>query len=54
MKKLNIGVVGYGLMGRTHTNAYRQAPRFFDLEYEPVLKAIAEAGGIIEAVGEKP
>ena len=26
MKKLNIGVVGYGLMGRTHTNAYRQAP----------------------------
>ena len=40
MKKLNIGVVGYGLMGRTHTNAYRQAPRFFDLEYEPVLKAI--------------
>ena len=27
MKKLNIGVVGYGLMGRTHTNAYRQAPR---------------------------
>lgn len=40
MKKLNIGVVGYGLMGRTHSNAYRQAPKFFDLEYEPVLKAI--------------
>jgi len=40
MKKLNIGVVGYGFMGRTHSNAFRQAPRFFDLPYEPVLKTI--------------
>src|ERR671924_504405 len=39
-KKLNIGLVGYGFMGRTHSNAFRQAPRFFDLPYEPVLKAI--------------
>ena len=40
MEKLNIGVIGYGFMGRTHSNAFRQAPRFFDLPYEPVLKAI--------------
>lgn len=40
MKKLNIGVVGYGFMGRTHSNAFRQAPQFFDLPYEPVLKTI--------------
>jgi predicted dehydrogenase len=39
MKKLNVGIVGYGFMGRAHSYAYRQAGNFFDLEYEPVLKA---------------
>ncbi|MBN1127208.1 MAG: Gfo/Idh/MocA family oxidoreductase [Sedimentisphaerales bacterium] len=37
-KKLNIGIIGYGFMGRTHSNAYCKAPHFFDLPYEPVLK----------------
>jgi predicted dehydrogenase len=37
-RKLNIGVVGCGFMGRTHSNAFLQAPRFFDLPYQPVLK----------------
>jgi predicted dehydrogenase len=27
-------------MGRTHSNAYLQAPRFFDVPYQPVLKAV--------------
>jgi predicted dehydrogenase len=40
MKKLNIAMVGYGFMGRTHSNAYRKVNNFFDLEYEPVLKVI--------------
>jgi predicted dehydrogenase len=40
MKKLNIGMVGYGFMGRAHSNAFLQAPRFFNLAYEPVLKAV--------------
>ena len=39
-KGLNIGLVGYGFMGRTHSNAFLQAPRFFDLTYQPVLKAV--------------
>ncbi|MCF7764930.1 MAG: Gfo/Idh/MocA family oxidoreductase [Verrucomicrobia bacterium] len=39
-KKLNIGLVGYGFMGRTHSNAYRKVGNFFDLKYEPVLKAV--------------
>jgi len=39
-RTLNIGVVGYGFMGRTHSNAFLQAPRFFDLPYQPVLKAV--------------
>ncbi|MDG1891593.1 MAG: Gfo/Idh/MocA family oxidoreductase [Verrucomicrobiota bacterium] len=39
-KPLNIGLVGYGFMGRTHSNAYTKVNHFFDLEYRPVLKAI--------------
>ena len=39
-KKLNIGMVGYGFMGRTHSNAFRSVSNFFDLPYEPVLKTI--------------
>src|ERR1700740_1898635 len=38
--KLNVGLVGYGFMGRTHSNAFLQAGRFFDLPYQPVLKAV--------------
>lgn len=38
-KSLNIGMVGYGFMGRVHTNAYRKVNHFFDLDYQPVLKA---------------
>jgi predicted dehydrogenase len=40
MKPLNIGLIGYGFMGRAHSNAYRKVSNFFDLEYQPVLKAI--------------
>ena len=30
-KKLNIGIVGYGFMGRTHSNAFGKVNQFFDL-----------------------
>ena len=40
-KTLNIGLVGAGFMGRTHSNAFRQAGEFFKLDYEPALKAVA-------------
>jgi predicted dehydrogenase len=40
MKALNIGMIGYGFMGKAHTNAYCQAPHFFASEYRPVLKAV--------------
>ena len=40
-KTLNIGLVGYGFMGRTHSNGYKRVNDFFgDLAYRPVLKAI--------------
>jgi len=39
-KKLNVGIIGYGFMGRTHSNAYRRVVNFFDVPYEPVLQVI--------------
>lgn len=38
MKRLNVGMLGTGFMGRTHSNAFNQVKHFFDLPYEPVLK----------------
>jgi predicted dehydrogenase len=38
-KPLNLGMIGYGFMGRAHSNGYRKVNNFFDLEYRPVLKA---------------
>src|ERR1035438_1837389 len=40
MKKLNVGLVGYGFMGRTHSNAFAQVNHFFDVPYRPVLKTV--------------
>ena len=40
-KTLNIGLIGGGFMGRTHSNGYRRVANFFpDLQYTPVLKAV--------------
>ena len=36
---LNIGMIGYGFMGRAHSNAYCKVGNFFDTKYQPVLKA---------------
>jgi myo-inositol 2-dehydrogenase/D-chiro-inositol 1-dehydrogenase len=49
-KKLKVGMVGCGFMGRTHSNAFGKVNRFFDLEHEPALVAVcarnpAEAEG---------
>jgi predicted dehydrogenase len=38
-KPVNVGLIGYGFMGRTHSNAYRQVNKFFKLDCQPVLKA---------------
>jgi len=40
MKKINVGIIGYGFMGRAHSNAYRKVNHFFDLKYQPILKAV--------------
>ena len=36
---LNIGMIGYGFMGRAHSNAYCKVGNFFDNKHQPVLKA---------------
>src|SRR5437667_6372072 len=40
MKKINVGIIGYGFMGRAHSNAYRKVNHFFDLKCQPILKAV--------------
>ena len=41
-KKINVGLIGCGFMGRVHSNAYRQVKPFFDLGHEPVLKVVCD------------
>jgi predicted dehydrogenase len=41
MKTLNVGLIGYGFMGRAHSNAFRKVGNFFDLPYRVVLKCAA-------------
>ena len=38
--KLRIAMIGAEFMGRAHANAWRQAPRFFELPSEPVLQVV--------------
>ncbi len=41
-KPLNVGVIGCGFMGRTHSNAYNKVYSFFRPPFKPVLKAICD------------
>jgi len=46
MKKINVGLIGYGFMGRTHSNAHCKVNHFFDVPYQPVLKVVC---GLVDA-----
>ena len=39
-RTLHVGLIGYQFMGRAHSNAWRQAPRFFDLPADVRMKTI--------------
>jgi predicted dehydrogenase len=39
-KKLNVAMIGHRFMGKAHSNAWRQVRHFFDVPFEPVMKAI--------------
>lgn len=40
MAEMGIGLVGYGFMGKVHSNAYRQVGRFFEVDPTPRMRAI--------------
>ena len=40
-RELRIGMIGYGFMGRAHSNAFKRLNDFFSVEHRPVLKAVA-------------
>ena len=40
-KELRIGMIGYGFMGRAHSNAFKRLNDFFSVQHRPVLKAAA-------------
>ena len=53
-KKVNVGLVGYKFMGKAHSNAYSDVAMFFDMDAEPVMRAICgrnEEG--VKAAAEK-
>jgi predicted dehydrogenase len=53
-KKLNIGLIGYGFMGRAHSNAFAKVNHFFDLDHQVVLKAVcARDASKVKAFAER-
>jgi predicted dehydrogenase len=39
-KTINVGLVGHRFMGKAHSNAYMTVAKFFDVEPQPVMKAV--------------
>jgi predicted dehydrogenase len=50
---LRVGLIGHGFMGKAHSNAWRQAPRFFDLPAEVKMSTLCgrDAPAVKEAAG---
>ena len=44
-KPLRIGMIGYGFMGRAHSNAYRKVANFFELGHKPTLQVACGRDG---------
>jgi predicted dehydrogenase len=42
IKGINIGIVGAQFMGRAHSNAWYDVAQFYDLPFEPVMKAACD------------
>ncbi len=52
-RTLRVGLIGYGFMGKAHSNAWRQAPRFFELPAEVRMSTLCgrDAHAVKEAAG---
>ena len=42
MKEINVALIGCKFMGKAHTNAWKNAPHFFDMNVQPVLKVACD------------
>jgi len=42
MKEINVALIGCKFMGKAHSNAWKNAPHFFDMSLKPVLKAVCD------------
>jgi len=40
MNTLNVAMIGHGFMGAAHSQGWRVAPRFFDLDAQPVMQLV--------------
>ena len=40
MERLNVALIGQGFMGRTHSNAWGQVSKFFDVPVKPVMHTL--------------
>jgi len=49
MKKLGIGLVGSGFMGRSHSHAFHAAPGIFDLPLTPSMEMLADVSEEVAA-----
>ena len=49
-KPLRIGMIGYGFMGRAHSNAWSQASKFFELRRKPTLHTLAARNALLEMI----
>lgn len=45
MKELRVAMIGYGFMGRAHTNAYKRLTDFFPVSRRPVLQVACGRNG---------
>jgi len=44
LKDLNVGLIGHQFMGKAHSNAYHNVPKFFKLKLRPVMKMCCGIG----------
>jgi predicted dehydrogenase len=42
LKTVNVAIIGVGFMGKAHSNAWGQAPKFFHLGLKPVMKVACD------------
>jgi len=51
---LRVALIGYGFMGKAHSNAWRQAPRFFELPAEVIMSTLCgrDARAVQKAANE--